>query len=117
MWFFVHSPKSLFSPRPSCEDDAAKAVAAVEEKVKQVRARTVLALFSVALLWCSSLSAADALVGAVLPMPHRPGSVAQILNDTYIHVRQAEEAGPNIRGRKPGASVYTRKCLYLSLFK
>ena len=42
-------------------------------------------------LWCSSLSAADALVGAVLPMPHRPGSVAQILNDTYLHVRRAEE--------------------------
>lgn len=72
------------------EDDAARAVAAVKARREQVRARTVLALFSVSLLWCSSLSAADALVGAVLPTPHRAVSVAAILNETFANVRRAE---------------------------
>jgi hypothetical protein len=67
----VHMPPHQYSLRRTSsmglshveEDDAAKAVAAVKARRDQVRARTVLALFSVSLLWCSSLSAADALAG------------------------------------------------------
>ena len=73
------------------EEDAARSVAAVKARREQIRARTVLALFSVSLLWCSSLSAADALVGAVLPKPHRLGSVVEIFNKSFVDVRRAEE--------------------------
>ena len=56
-----------------------------------VHARGSIALFSVALLWCSSLSSCGALVDLVLPAPISWTSVRKMLNSTLVATRRAEE--------------------------
>ena len=58
---------------------------------EQTEARCVLALFSVALLWCSSLSVADALVRGVLPSPHSRESVVDAVHVAFEHIVRADE--------------------------
>lgn len=57
---------------------------------RQAEARASIALFSVALLWCSSLSAADALVSAFLPPPHLPSSVSSAVSRLVTQARRED---------------------------
>ena len=57
---------------------------------RQAEARASIALFSVALLWCSSLSAADALVSAFLPAPHLPDAVSTAVSRLVTQARRED---------------------------
>ena len=85
------------------EEEKADARAAIEEedrlaeeeairhaKREQRHARVLVALFSVALLWCSSFAVSDAIVEALLVIPHAPHDVLVNVNETYVHVKNAE---------------------------
>ena len=85
------------------EEEKADARAAIEEedrlaeeeairhaKREQRHARVLVALFSVALLWCSSFAVSDAIVEALFVIPHAPHDVLVNVNETYVHVKNAE---------------------------
>jgi hypothetical protein len=71
-------------------------------------ARILLALFSVSLLWCSSLSASEALVDLVLPPDGRPTDTATVIDAASLlaaHARRAERDNAACAERQMRACV------------
>ena len=90
MVFFVKATRRFV-----CRNKMREACSRKEEESdvfrRGVHARGSIALFSVALLWCSSLSSCGALVDLVLPAPISWTSVRKLLNSTLVATRRAEE--------------------------
>lgn len=71
-------------------------------------ARLILALFSVVLLWCSSLSASEALVDLVLPPTGRPTETATVADAASLlveHARRAERDNAVCAARQTNACI------------
>ena len=82
------SSEEIFADVSDDDEDSSRRARLRRE---QTEARCVLALFSVALLWCSSLSVADALVRGVLPSPHSRESVVDAVHVAFEHIVRADE--------------------------
>ena len=87
MVFFVKATRRFV-----CRNKMREACSRKEEESdvfrRGVHARGSIALFSVALLWCSSLSSCGALVDLVLPAPISWTSVRKLLNSTLVATRR-----------------------------